>query len=283
MGDDVESRAFYVIPGRNAPMEHDGIDMAYRKYAAWVIYGPAIKPELALEVILRTDVFFASGKSSSPYQRSVRRLLRAPQDEQYYGTAPDGARRLDANALVLALERYQNRMRWLLPPADGGRRRPLRLLTNAQIAHGSGWCYPDGTIALAEEVKRGYPTLIWDECEALAAAFPDLEFSIAYWGRSSDEPSAGFIVRDGYVAGTSGDDPELFGRYGKVDCMTVKGVAEQAARAAKARLSADSKFGSRTPDRPDGTPQPARGLPDDVLERWSLRMQASGQRGAHAR
>ncbi|HPF22370.1 MAG TPA: hypothetical protein PK417_02770 [Hyphomonas sp.] len=255
-------------------MDYDGIDLPYGKYADWVIYGPAIAPDLAVEIIRRTDAFFTHGGSYSPYQSAVRTVLGVPSEQDYHQPLPDGGYRVDNNALFEDLLRFQNRWQWLNWTSPEGDECGLHLLTNGQIAGGRGWCFPDGTIALCEQIKRGYPTQIWEECEALAATFPELEFSAAYWVRDVDTPSAGFIIRDGMLRGLRGDDPELFGH---LTPLAAKAEAEQATRVTRDKLPEFSKFGDRTPTQ--GPLVKARGLPDTIIEDWGRKARELGLAG----
>jgi hypothetical protein len=229
------------------------------KHASWVIYGASVAPDAAHEIIRRTDTFFHSCKSASVYQYEVRRLLGAPRDSDYFWMNAAGDESYDTEQLHRDCEAF--RVRWGLLSVE--------TLANAQVAIGLGWCFADGTIGIVEELDGwSHPRSIRDECKLLANAFPQLAFSIAYWGRGGQEaPTAGIMVRNGRVDGVAGDDPVLFRDFGCADWRQAKESAQRAHDAARSRNIARSRYG----DRGDSS-----GLPDSVIESWIAKAREVG-------
>ncbi len=239
----------------------DDLDWSYEKHAAWVIYGPPVAPELAGEILRRTDSIFMSEGASTPYKRNIQRLLGVPRPDDF-----DASREMAADGYFAALRRYVTTWGLLGAGHDQWMPAPM-LLQNDIVGAGRGWCYPDGTIAMAGEVERGYPDSILAECEMLAHAFPELTMSIAYWGSHEvDAPTMGFKVADGRAVPTRGDDSTLFGEFGRLMYWsTISSAAEKAAQKASSGLTTTSRFG----DRSDGDAGPASpGVPDDVIDVW---------------
>lgn len=248
----------------------DDLDWSYEKHARWVIYGPAVAPELAWEIIRRTDGFFCSEGSLSPYGRNVRRLVGLPSLQDFRDDAADGKVNPNGDyeqAFFRALRRYVTA--WGVPGAAHPSMIPVpMILANHMVSVGRGWCYPDGTIAMVGEVERGYPEDMLAECQLLAAAFPELRLSIALWGRAQqDAPTLGFKVAGGRATAIRGEDPSLFGDYGRLMYWsTVSSAADKAVRGACESLTLETRFGDRTLDGPGGHTFP--GLPDEVVDSW---------------
>lgn len=256
---------------------YTGIDMAYSKYADWAIFGSTVAPDLAAEVIRRTDVAFMSWRGVSPYLRETKRRLGIPIYEDRVTRTPQGGYDIDMGALHDDLGAFMAAWGCLTwPPDDHDKPHALDLMCNAMVSGGYGWCFPDGTIAMRDVVKRGYPSQIWMEADAVAAAFPDLDFSVAYWGAGDEAPSAGFIVRDGRAEGTGGTDPDLFARFGDVDYRNVRQVAEATGQAARMALPTASAFGSRSYDKIRMDSDVVRGVPDNIMKRWIERARSMG-------
>lgn len=221
------------------------------KHANWVIYGTTVTPAVAHEIIRRTDAFFYGPRSTSAYQYEVRRLLGMPREADYFPMNAAGEETFDYERLVRDSKAFG--ARWGLLPVED--------LRNVQVGGGWGWCFADGTIGIVEEIDGWtYTTSIWDECAALADAFPQLAFSIAYWGRYGQEaPTAGFMVRHGRIDGVPGDDPILFRDFGCTDWRQARTAAQHAYDAARSRNITYSRYGDR---------RGSSGLPDSIIESW---------------
>ena len=116
----------------------------------------------------------------------------------------------------------------------------LDWLSNHHLLDGTGWCWPDGSIVFAGELED-YPLgqELMNDCQRLAAAFPDLAMDVALWGFYSPYgfpgrplmdapqspwpqdfldsvtlPSAGIMIGDGRAEAVDGNDPRLFERFG---------------------------------------------------------------------
>jgi hypothetical protein len=196
------------------------------KFVEVVMLGDPIAPDLAWEVIRRTDLVFRrlTRTPVAPADRALRDRLGFPGD-----AAP-----------VRTVQRW--RRRW--GSID------LQWLGNNRILHGDGWCHPDGSIALAGELED-YPRAdeVLQDCRRIARAFPTLVIDVALWGsgpsilgkplcdapdtpwparmwRDAPVPSIGFLLAGGAVRVVAGTDPRLFGRLG----LTPGQAAEAALR-----------------------------------------------------
>lgn len=249
----------------------DDLDWSYEKHARWVIYGPPTTPELACEILRRTDVIFKAERGWSPYTRNILRLLGVPLPDDF-----DPDREMAEDGYFAALRRYVTKSGLIGASHDQWMPTPM-LLQNNMVGFDRGWCYADGTIAMAGEVERGYPDSILSECKLLSDAFPDLKMSIAYWGNYKvDAPTMGFKIADGRGIPTRGDDPTLFGEFGPLMYWsTISSAAEKAAQKARSQLATTSRFGDLTPD--DCAPgSVALSVPDEVMEAWIEKARSLG-------
>ena len=253
------------------------------KHGMHLILGNRLTPELALEIIRVTDDFFWDARCTTEYELNVKRRLGVPLEVDFDRVSPDGNfAGTDLPALTEAQKIY--RERWDAMPWE--------FLGCDQVKLAYGWCYPDGTIAKADEADGWvYTKEIWEECEALVGMFPEVDLSIAIWGdqhifannlitREAPEspwsasmrdavrlPSHGIVVRGGRVEGVLGDDPRLFGGYGYATYVdAVEGTFRQHRRLS-CRGVAESRFGDRVDTR-YGNRYDRTGLPDTVIEGW---------------
>lgn len=250
---------------------------AYSKYAMWAVYGPKIAPEFAIEIIRRTDTIFLNQRGMSPYQRAIKRLLGVPLEEDYRANRSDDRNGGYLERMFADLDRFMKAWDCVAKHyGENGQLRSVEFLSNTLGSCGEGWCYPDGTIALYEEIKRGYPDLLRDECAAVARAFPELEFSACYWGGDGPAPTVGFAVGNGRVEPTGGSDPDLFGRFGGLDWQSVIPAIREAEAQARGKLPLESRFGDRNFDGRHGWDEEIRGLPDEIVEDWIARARSLG-------
>lgn len=250
---------------------------AYRKYAMWALYGPKITPEFAVEIIRRTDTIFLNQRGQSPYVRAVKRLLGVPLEQDYRAELADDRSGGYLERMFADLDRFRKAWGCVAKyHGEGEELHPVEFLSNTLGVCGEGWCYPDGTIALYEEIKRGYPDVLCDECAAVAGAFPELEFSACYWGGDGPEPTIGFAAKNGKIKETGGSDPDLFGRFGGLNWQSVIPVIRAAEAQARKKLPRQSRFGDRDFDRPLGWDERIRGLPDAIVEDWIARARLLG-------
>lgn len=253
------------------------------QHAPYLILGDRLPPERAIELIRISDRFFWGAEAETTYEATVKRLLGVPLLGDYDRLLSDG--RFDGTDM-LGLEAAQKsfQARWGAVSWD--------FLGCAQIGHATGWCYPDGTIARADEFDGWvYPNEIFDDGAALAAAFPELAMSVVVWGNGrlfanglmlheapegpwSDElrdavlaPSHGFVVRGGRIDGVRGDDPDLFGGYGYATALDAIEATFQAHRRLDGKGVVETRFGDRA-RRWDGGSAPRTGLPDAVIDGW---------------
>ena len=252
---------------------------AYRKYTTWAVYGRKASPALAEEVLRRTDTIFIGDDAPSEYAGAVCRHLGVPLADgvagDEYGANPGAA---FTHRLHEARDAYLRAWGTLAYPSrsSGDPVQTLRFFANAMAIVGDGWCFPDGTIALHEEIKRGYPTQIRDECRLVAEAFPDLAFSVAYWGDDGPEPTAGFRVEAGKVHAMWGGEAALFAPYGDLDHRSVLDVIAWARAQARASLVRETRFGTRDFPANHWIKGPVMGLPDEVIDRWAERAGSMG-------
>lgn len=230
-----------------------------------VIIGRPVSSDRASEIIRRTDfLFFARKRSLSDYALNVRRAVGFPEPRS--GEDPNGA--------AYRARLLEFRLKWGSVP--------LNWLSNAMVLAHDGWCHPDGTIALVETSGR-YPlaTDYFDDCLALAEAFPDLELDVAIWGpwrilphvkieyapRSpwSDElkqqvqhPTFGFSVQSGQVSVVDGRDWPVMMRRASALTELVETTLETCRRQRLASTS-ETCFGDRNG---------RHGVPDQFVQPW---------------
>ena len=258
-------------------MNRDTLErMPMDKTVDLVIVGAPLPRDLAIEIIRRTDsIFFMSERFVSAYGRNVRRMLGYPQVGARARGTPQASHG-DWNHADWeqdeAAKRFRARWGFI----------ELHWLANAQVLRADGWCHPDGAIYLAERSGR-FPLAsdYYDDCLALARAFPALDMDVAVWGgwnmlpgtevhRAPPSPwsievrdriqwpSFGVLVRSGEVRVVDGRDSALFADRG-MDFRCAAEVALDQWRRRKAGGRAETAFGDR---------EHHRGIDDDVVRSW---------------
>ncbi len=243
------------------------------KWVEVVIVGKQLSADRASEIIRRTDGGFQMQLFPvSEYGQTVRDLVGFPIAPE---SNPDHWAARDAVASW--------RARW------GGI--SLKWLGNSQLLHNRGWCHVDGTIAFAGELED-YPRAneLLEDCQLLAAAFPDLDMTVAAWGddktilglaledapespwpqtllENQIDPTFEFLISDGTAKVLPGEDPILFKRRYGLDCpKAVEWALSESRRCAKEAVS-ETAFGDRGY---------YPGLPDSIIHDWRVRAQSLG-------
>lgn len=243
------------------------------KWVEVVIVGKKLSAERASEIIRRTDGGFRMQLFPvSEYGQTVRDLVGFPN-------SPEGnTDRPEAND---SIARWQAKWGGISP----------QWLGNSQLLYNRGWCHADGTIAFAAELED-YPRAneLLEDCKLLAAAFPDLDMTVAAWGEDKTilgfpledapespwpqtlldcqiDPSFEFLISDGTAKVLPGENPALFKlRYG-LDCpQAVEWALSESRRCAKEAVS-ETAFGDRGY---------YPGLPDRIIHDWRRRAQSLG-------
>ncbi len=245
------------------------------KIAEIVILGPSVAPDLALEIMRRTDGFFWGNHQFPTWQRGGSKEYSMALDEAF--AYPSGAR-------LARLATLDDRQRDRLPTI--WRRRwgsiDLRWLRNHQIMNGSGFCHPDGSVAFVGELED-YPTgpEVLNDLRRLSSAFPGLAMDVAVWCTAGQsmlgfpfhdgletawppellarvaEPTVGFLVKAGNVTVVRGFDRRLFAARGLRYPQALEMALHETRRLDEA-LVHESAFARRD----------HRGLRDDVLYGW---------------
>lgn len=229
-----------------------------------IIIGKQISPERAIEIIRRTDGGFS--KQLFPvteYGRTVRSMLGYPN-------VPDTSSGARYPTEAVAHWRAQ----WGAIDHEW--------LGNNQLLYSKGWCHADGTLAWVDELED-YPRAchILEDCQTLAATFPDLVMNVAAWGTDQtilgapifdapespwpqelldgqSIPSFGFMIGDGKVAVVEGANPWLFDCFGLNCSEAVEKALGEVRRCARQAVR-ETAFGDR------GL---YAGLPDNVIHDW---------------
>lgn len=242
------------------------------KWVEVVIVGERLSADRASEIIRRTDGCFRRQIFPvSEYGQTVRNMVgfpKSPESNSDRAVADD------------AIARWQGIWGGINP----------QWLGNSQLLYNRGWCHADGTIAFADELED-YPRAneLLDDCQLLAAAFPDLVMAVAAWGEDKSilgfpledapespwpqtlldnqiDPTFEFLIKDGAVHVLPGENPVLFKRFG-LDCpQAVEWALSESRRCVKEAVG-ETAFGNRGY---------YPGLPDSVIHDWRIRAQSLG-------
>ncbi len=244
--------------------------MLTAKFVELIIIGQPVAPGTAVEIIRRTDTFFRGGwhpSWDSEYERNLRAAFGLPGRRH-----PADAPRPDLATQATATARWRRKWGCL----------DLRWMSTNQIAAGTGFCNPDGTLAFAGELEDYANGLeLLHDFRMIALAFPHLTFDVAVWGDQRVSmlglpmfdaletpwppeltaqvamPTLGFLVRQGRVAVVRGFDQRLFQPYSLGYPQAAELALRELRRLDAARTEATG-FGQRQ----------APGLPDKILMGW---------------
>ena len=235
------------------------LDRGLPKWPQHYVTGQTLQPELAKEIIRRTDSFFAGGHGGNnhDYDRWVRKMLGMPCDWLDLPKDPDPKTEPDAFRAFYQKRRVEE---------DAFRRRWHTIST--QYVHNSwvscafvggpyGWCHPDGEIGFIDNVGK-WPSVrdVFSDWTVLAEAFPFLNIGVTlFYGEECEEDKAkvvSFRVLNGLV-----------------EVVDPKEVDVHAGHP-KARRRADSSNDSTQDFIKDySNPRREQGLPDEWIEEWA--------------
>lgn len=151
------------------------------KWPQMIVTGKTLEEEQALEIIRRTDRFFACPIGNNHnFVEKAKNIVKYPKDgyndiiewEEKWG--------------YISLEYVEND--WI---------------SSAFIYGPHGWCHPDGSIAYALNIGK-WPEVpeILNDWETIAQAFPFLEAEVTVMNNEHhcpSEPVVSFLIRDGEV------------------------------------------------------------------------------------
>lgn len=179
-------------------MKHrDILDQAhFGKWPGTFISGTKLTPEQALEVIRRTDTFFdGQGGNDHAYEKKAWAILDHPYRDG--GPYPRDLPPSDWNARWNAVDKWK---------ADWGYVHTEYIhnswISDAYIGGPSGWCHPDGTIAMAKNIGK-WPDSneVYADLKTIATAFPFVDMQVLIVRNEvTDEdiiPAIGFLVKNG--------------------------------------------------------------------------------------
>lgn len=195
------------------------MNRALPKWPQMIVTGTDVAKEQALEIIRRTDSFFAwqSGNNRGFIDEAIRILKmpvletgQTPKEFQEYWKKQDAWK----NKWGLIETEYVTNS-WISCSFIGG-------------PH--GWCHPDGSIGYADNVGK-WPSIeeIYDEWVRITAAFPFLELEVTLMdGEECEdftEPVVSMLIRNGVVELVNPKERNLHKEFGRKK-EAVKDIAE---------------------------------------------------------
>lgn len=165
------------------------------KWPAFVVQGKKVEPELAAEILIRTDIYlpdYTYGSNDKDFCRAINGLFGIPVER-------DGDNVME----------YFNRVDRL---RDRLNKIPLEYLANARIASSwvggpHGWIDWNGNVFCHNSNIGKWPSVeaVAEEWAVIAEAFPQLDLvcqlhsAEAGFGEAWDGPVVEFVVKDGQV------------------------------------------------------------------------------------
>ena len=179
------------------------------KWPQMRVWGRAVSPRQASDIIVRTDSFWSSQGHDGNNHQFEAELCRALDVPRIGDAAGDVAWR----ALHEAWERFQDSIGYISTEYVRN-----SWISAASIGGPHGWCQPDGRIFFEDNVGK-WPSAekVMADWAQLAEAFPFLDLEAALMTGESCEDGTSvavvFAVANGAVTAHGADYP-LFQRYG---------------------------------------------------------------------
>lgn len=166
------------------------LDVGLPKWPQMRVWGPAITPQRAAEIIVRTDSFFAwngLGGNNHGFDRGLCHRLGLPYQD--YGRSDNW------EEIYQAWDAFRKEIGFI--PTEYVHN---GWISNAFIFGPSGWCHPDGTIHFVHNVGK-WPSVqeVLDDWARIAAAWPFLDLDACLMNEESghdedDGPSVPLAV-----------------------------------------------------------------------------------------
>lgn len=190
-------------------MKNEGLmERGLPKWPQMIVTGAQVSNDQALEIIRRTDAFFAynSGNDHAFVERAMS-LVGKPKEVKYKDprfTDKDGNVD-DEKRLELHRKYWEEEGQWR---EDWGLLQ-TEYITNAWISSAfiggpHGWCHPDGVIGYCNNVGK-WPSVqdVYNEWQLMLTAFPFLELEVTLMsGEEFDDeksPVVSFLIRNGGI------------------------------------------------------------------------------------